>query len=55
MQHYICTHGKRIDLTQEGEVAGFHAGDRVEYTARCFKALRGKRATVVGFGLERRI
>ncbi|HOX21771.1 MAG TPA: hypothetical protein PKZ02_02245 [Candidatus Paceibacterota bacterium] len=43
------------NLTQEGEVAGFKAGDRVIYADGCFPHLRGTKATVIGFDSENKI
>ena len=43
------------DLSQEGEIAGFKAGDRVVYADGCYPRLRGIKATVVGFDSIRRI
>ncbi|MFA6099143.1 MAG: hypothetical protein WCV50_06435 [Patescibacteria group bacterium] len=55
-QHFIQKgDGSEVSITQEGEIAGFRAGDRVRYTDECFPHLSGKTALVVGFDEQNQI
>ena len=47
--------GKEISISQEGEVSGFHAGDRVVYIEGCYEYLRGINATIIGFSEDGKI
>lgn len=56
MEHFVMSEaGERVDLMQEGEVAGFRPGDRVAYGGECFGRIHGKNATVIGFSADGRI
>lgn len=56
IQHIIRNDdGSEIELSQEGEVAGFRAGDRIRYSDRCYQKFRGRTATVVGFDAQQQI
>mgnify|MGYP001608386648 CR=1 FL=1 len=49
--HFVidASTGEEVDLNRSVEVEGFKAGDRIRYGGRCFSAVFGKEAVVMGF------
>jgi hypothetical protein len=47
--------GRELDLSQDGEVNGISAGERVRFTEACHDFLVGQEATVVGFSDDDRV
>jgi hypothetical protein len=54
--HYVFDResGREIDLSHDGDVHGFVAGQRIKFTDNCYELIRGREATILGFSADDR-
>jgi hypothetical protein len=52
---YDRENDRQIELSEEGDVHGYEAGQRIRFSDACYELLAGREATILGFSPDGRV